>query len=272
MTNPLRFLVLLVIGVAVALGMALASPSTPAYAQACDPSGSIDGTAEPSSVLPGGVITFTARGFTPLEEVSYWFTLPDGSVFGTAEPLCCAAPDGFVRFEPLPMPEIFFEFEGRWALTVQGASSQHQSIIYFCLSRTAQPTPIPPSPTTAPIPPTATSAPASPTTAPASPTVEGSPTAGATTTGVPSSPTVATSPTTVGTAVSTVEATATTMAPPTVMVPPTVAATPGTIGMPVAGAGGGSDALFYVGLSLVALSMMALGLMARRAAPERRRK
>ena len=273
MANSLRFIFLLFVGVLVALGVALASPTAPAYAQTCDPSGSVDGTAEPAFVPDTStVITFTATGFTPNEEVSFWFTEPGGSVVGTAAPLCCAAPDGRVLFAPDTMPEPFFLFPGKWALTVQGASSNHQSIIYFCLGVAQQPTPPPPTATTAPPPATATTAPPPGTATTAPPP--------GTATVAPPPPTTEASPTTVATAVATVEATATTMvpptvaAPPTVPVPPTVAATatPGLIGMPVTGAGGSGDALFFVGLALVALSMMAIGLMARRAASDTKRK
>ena len=47
--------------------------------------------AVPNVVLPRQTVTFTAWNFTAGERVSFWFTLPDGSVFGTANPLCCAA-------------------------------------------------------------------------------------------------------------------------------------------------------------------------------------
>ena len=277
MANVLRFLVVLFAGLVVALGLALASPSTPAYAQACDPSGTVDGTADPSTVTPGGVITFTAMRMSSNEEVSFWFTLPNGSVAGTAAPLCCASPDGTVRFAPLRIPDSFFQAPGRWALTVEGASSHHQSIIYFCVVTQQQPTAPPPTATTAPPPPsTATTAPPSPTTVEASPTTQATvpPTAEASpTTGVASPTTQATVPVSSPTAEAsptTVVATPTTALPPTVA--PTVEATttPSTIGMPVTGSSGGDTGLLYTGLVLVALSMLVLGFMARRAAPGRK--
>src|SRR5207244_1963038 len=114
-----------------------------ASAQTCDTSGTKDGTASPTLVLPNQPVTFTATNFTPGEEVSFWFTLPSQVVFGTANPLCCAGADGVVRFAPAPLPAEFYTNQGRWALTVQGAQSQHQSIIYFCVFTSAPPTAVP---------------------------------------------------------------------------------------------------------------------------------
>jgi hypothetical protein len=98
----------------------------------CDAT-SRDGTADPKVVRPGTVVRFTATGFAPNENASFWFTLPDQSVFGTASPLCCAGPDGTVRFNPLILPASFFQYPGTWALTVQGQSSNHVSVIFFCV-------------------------------------------------------------------------------------------------------------------------------------------
>ena len=135
-------------------------PVRTAYAQACDPSGSVDGAANPSTVLPGQTVTFTATNFTANEEVSFWFTLPSGVVAGTAAPLCCAGPDGIVRFAPAPLPSAFYQDPGKWALTVQGSTSNHTSVIYFCVltqppAATAT-SPPPPPPATATVPPVAT--------------------------------------------------------------------------------------------------------------------
>jgi len=271
-------------GLAICVGFLLASPGVPAYAQSCDTSGSVDGTADPGFVGANTVVTFTAINFTPNEEVSFWFTTPLGDVVGTAQPLCCAGADGRVGFAPTTMPPGFFAFPGKWALTVQGASSQHQSIIYFCLGVEQQPTPVPATATAAPALPTATTEP--PTSVPAT-SVAASPTAEATTTTLP---TVETSPTSVATApVATVPATtvpATTVPATTVPVAtapvetPTVAVfptaevtaqpTPSNIGMPVTGAGGSNDSFLYIGIVLAALSLITMGLAARRAATTRK--
>src|SRR5207248_60801 len=116
----------------VVLVLSMGSSGT-ALAQGCDTSGTVDGTASPTTVLPNQVVTFEAVNMTPGENVSFWFTLPDGRVAGTASPLCCAGADGHVRFAPITLPSAFYQNPGRWALTVEGASSHHQSIIYFCV-------------------------------------------------------------------------------------------------------------------------------------------
>ncbi|HEX9991271.1 MAG TPA: hypothetical protein VGE45_22645 [Chloroflexia bacterium] len=113
-----------------------ARPTTPPAAS-CDLGGGRNGTATPNQVKPGGTIVFEATGFIPGENVSFWFTAPDGSVAGTARPLCCAEPDGKVRFEPLQIPTSFADFPGRWALTVQGAISGagRSAVIPFCVTK-----------------------------------------------------------------------------------------------------------------------------------------
>ena len=169
---------------ALALGAtrpASASTSASVVAQACELPPPTDGSANPTTVMPGQVITFTVWNFRAGEEASYWFTTPRGIVFGTANPLCCVEGDGYIRFEPLPIPQEFGTLPGRWALTVQGRDSQHTSIVYFCISNTAvQPTATAAPPTSTPAPPTATTAaatatsvPPTGTTIPAPPTPEG---------------------------------------------------------------------------------------------------
>jgi hypothetical protein len=272
-TDRLRFFGLLLSGVFFALLLTFVPSGNTAQAQACDPSGSRDGTASPNVVPPNTVVTFTATGFSSGEEASFWFTLPDGNVFGTAAPLCCADETGSVRFEPLTLPQGFYQFPGKWALTVQGASSSHVSVIYFCVVTAVQPTqppatntPVPPPPTATTAPPTATTVPptveATATTA-VSPTVEVSPTALATAEASPTSPTALPtaqpSPTIVVVA-------------PTVEVLPTVEATPVIAGMPITGRsdGGSGDVVLYAVAAFAALNMIALGYFARRKASARR--
>jgi hypothetical protein len=289
-TSKLRFFGLLLGGVFVALLLTLAPSGSTAQAQACDTSGTRDGTAVPSVVPPGTSVSFTATNFSAGEEVSYWFTLPDGTVFGTARPLCCADDSGAVHFEPLVMPQEFYQFPGRWALTVKGASSSHTSVIYFCLVTAVQPTEPPATNTPVPVPPTDTPAPPTATTAPptvaatatSAATVEASPTVAAT---IEVSPTVAATIEVSPTVAATAEASPTTVptvevAPPTVEVLPTTppavfptfVATPITPGMPTTGgsASGAGDGVLYAIVVLAALSMIALGLSARRKSPVRR--
>jgi len=109
--------------------------ATPVTAQSCDTSGNRDGESTPSGGKPGDTLSFVARGFTPGEDVSYWFTLPDQSVFGTAQPLSGGVhSDGTIG--PLHFTILQSDVQagvGRWAITFEGASSHHTSVIYFCI-------------------------------------------------------------------------------------------------------------------------------------------
>ena len=171
----------LLLALLVTLGAVSAHPVA-AQSAPCDLSGTIDGTATPNSGTTGTTIIFRATNFTVGENVSYYFTLPNGAVFGTARPLANGVQaDGSVILS-LTVPPEFTAFPGTWALTVQGATSNHVSIIKFCVTTTAQPpqatnTPVPPTATTAPaatdtpVPPSATTAPVATETATSAPTV-----------------------------------------------------------------------------------------------------
>jgi hypothetical protein len=113
------------------------TPTTPS-AQGCDTSGNRNGSATPSSGRPGTVIAFRATGFRPDEAVSYWFTLPNGVVVGTSEPVPpgLVNPDGSIGPLPIQITSSMVALaEGRWAITFQGASSGHTAVIYFCVLR-----------------------------------------------------------------------------------------------------------------------------------------
>src|SRR4051812_8195249 len=140
MVNQWRIIGLFIAGVFLALALALAPSGNTAVAQTCDPSGSQNGSAQPSTVLPGQQVLYTGTGFQGGENVSFWFTLPTGDVFGTASPLCCAAPDGSVRLPFPSLPGAFYDIPGKWAITFQGATSQHTAVIYFCVLRELQAT------------------------------------------------------------------------------------------------------------------------------------
>ncbi|HYP40607.1 MAG TPA: hypothetical protein VEX13_09640, partial [Chloroflexia bacterium] len=194
MVKSLRMFGLVVI---LLLGLASFGTTSAQTQPVCDTSGSVNGTATPTYGTVGTVIIFQATGFTPGEAVSFWLTLPDGSVAGTAAPLEGGVnPDGTIGPLPLPIDDVLVSLApGRWAITFQGASSGHTAVIYFCVltqaeaTAIAQPTAVPPTATTAA---TATTQPTiAPTTAvtpTVQATVEVSPTAQAT---VAVSPTVA---------------------------------------------------------------------------------
>jgi len=104
-------------------------------ASSCDLSGNKDGSATKTDIHPGDELIVRATGFLPGEPVSFYFTLPNGAVFGTSNPLNGGVnADGSIgplNFRALPAE--FFQFPGTWALTFQGARSNHVSIIKFCV-------------------------------------------------------------------------------------------------------------------------------------------
>jgi hypothetical protein len=101
----------------------------------CDTSGSKDGKAEPASVQAGHTVRVTAWNFTPNEGLSLWFTAPNGSTVGTARPSFRVPGDGgfYLDIPTSPSRDISFT-PGRWAITFEGASSHHQSVIFFCVT------------------------------------------------------------------------------------------------------------------------------------------
>jgi hypothetical protein len=106
-------------------------PPPPPPSGGCDVSASRDGSAAPTSARPGQTIRVTAWGFTPQEDLSLWFTAPDGSTVGTSRP-SFRVPDAGGFYLDVP---IDFNFTpGRWAITFQGDYSGHQSVIYFCVT------------------------------------------------------------------------------------------------------------------------------------------
>jgi hypothetical protein len=109
------------------------SPPAPTAATGCDISDDRNGGAIPADVRAGGITTFIARGFRQGEAVSFWFTLPNGNVFGTAAPVPNGAGPGGVLIIPFDVPTEFGANPGRWALTFQGASSGNVAIIHFCV-------------------------------------------------------------------------------------------------------------------------------------------
>ncbi len=100
-------------------------------------------TVTPNCGSPGDTFTFSFFGFTPNEDISFWFTDPQGRVFGTARPLA-GSPSG--RYDNLHFPTDSSMDFGIWALTFHGSTSTHESIAWFKLvpkAGQAQPTPGP---------------------------------------------------------------------------------------------------------------------------------
>lgn len=245
-----------------------------AQAQGCDTTGTSNGTATPAYGTAGTEIIIRATGFQAGEDVSFWFTLPNGLVAGTAAPVEGGVnPDGSVG--PLGFEitqQDVDRFPGRWAITFQGASSNNVSVIYFCVLTAQQATAVAQPATATSAPPTATSVPAtattvatiapaiSPTVAPAiSPTVAVTSTVAVeTATTAPALPTNTTAP------VLPVDTATTVPAIPTeVITVPTVDTGGGVIpGMPTTGQ---SDSSMLVTLVLAALGLFSIGMLARRA-------
>ena len=104
---------------------------------ACDTSGNRNGEAIPSSGRVGDTLRFTARGFRPGEQVSYWFTQPNGETFGTENPDegLIAGPSGVFNlpFELDPILVVFGGY-GNWGITFQGAQSGNTAVIRFCIN------------------------------------------------------------------------------------------------------------------------------------------
>jgi hypothetical protein len=246
---------------------------------ACDTTGTVNGTATPTYGTVNSTIIFRGTGFTPREDVSFWFTTPTQEVFGTANPIeGGAAPDGTVGIR-LTVPQEFVDFApGKWAITIQGASSNNTAVIYFCLLTTEQATQVAQPATATAVPPTAvpataTSAPATATTAPATavpatattvattaPAV--SPTTAPVDTAVPATATTgAAVPTdTVAPAMPTEAATA--EAIPTEVMPVSTPEGGALPGMPTTGQ---SETPMLLTLLLAALGLLGIGVLARRA-------
>src|SRR5438128_474354 len=125
----------LAILMALIVGSAFTTGSVHAQTTSCDTSGSVSGTATPAYGTVGSTIVFRATGFQVGEDVSFWLTLPNGVVVGTAAPLPGGVNnDGTIGPLPLPIDQNTVNLAtGRWAITFQGASSNHQAVIYFCV-------------------------------------------------------------------------------------------------------------------------------------------
>ncbi|HEX8222038.1 MAG TPA: hypothetical protein VF914_22815 [Chloroflexia bacterium] len=284
--NTRIFTMVAAVLLALVLSVGAAGRASAQSSSACDTTGTVNGTATPTYGTVNSTIIFRGTGFTPREDVSFWFTTPTQEVFGTANPIeGGAAPDGSVGIR-LTVPEEFVDFApGKWAITIQGASSNNTAVIYFCLLTTEQATQVAQPATATAVPPTAvpptavppTAVPATATTAPATavpatattaatavattaPAV--SPTTGASDTAVPATATTgAAVPTSTSAPVLPVE-TATTEAIPTEVMP---VATPDSGALPGMPTTGQSETPMLLTMLLAALGLLGIGVLARRA-------
>ena len=101
---------------------------TPAPPVVCDLNGTHDATVNPTSAKVGADIRIDFFGFQPNEQASYWLTDPDEAVFGVPETIQADAQGRFTgRLTTRGL------YPGRWAVTVHGLSSNHESVGVFCL-------------------------------------------------------------------------------------------------------------------------------------------
>lgn len=239
-----------------------------AQAATCDLPPSVNGTATPNSVRTNETTLLVGTGFTPGEAVSFYFTLPDGSTFGTANPVEGGVlPDGRVGLPLTITPEFATLGAGRFAITFVGATSQRTAVIYFCVNAT----PSQPAPTNTAVAPTAVPAtatmqatdtvqPTSVVTSTVQPTVESTSTSAPVATDTVAAATATSAP--VETATSVVMDTPTT-APVATTAPLEASPTAFTPGMPTTGQP--VDLLPFVLLGLaLALSTMVAGWYMRR--------
>lgn len=268
------------------------------YAQSspgCDITGTVNGSATPTYGTVGTTILFRPTGFRQGEQVSFYFTLPDGRVAGTAAPVNLGVnSDGSIGPLPFTIDQPTVNLAtGRWAITFVGADSRNTAVIYFCVLTTAQATAVAqPQATNTSVPPTAvpatattaatatteatatsgtTATVATTATSGTTATVETTVTAGTTaTTSAATATTVATAPATAVAATATTQPTAevptAVVAPATAVVPvatmaPEVSATPAIPGMPTTGQ---SDMPMLITLALAAMGLLGLGLATRR--------
>jgi len=97
-----------------------------------------DATVTPKCGPVGTNFQITAQGFIPGEQISFWLTLPDGSVAGTPKPVDAGNHPGSFRdeFDSTGLDAVFgSDTYGIWAVTYEGAVSHHQSIVWFKITQ-----------------------------------------------------------------------------------------------------------------------------------------
>ncbi len=103
--------------------------ATPAPPAACDLNGTKDATVNPTSTHAGTPVQVTVSGFQGGETASYWLTDPDGAVSGGVNQLSLPGSGGGVL--TLNTSRLY---PGRWAITIHGLSSGHESVGVFCIT------------------------------------------------------------------------------------------------------------------------------------------
>ena len=105
-----------------------APPTQPPASGGCDVTGTKDGSVSPTSGPAGTEFDIEVHGFQGGETVSYWLTDSDGQVYGSPQTFIMpsSGSDEFT-FDSSDVPS------GRWAVTFHGLTSNHESIVYFCI-------------------------------------------------------------------------------------------------------------------------------------------
>jgi hypothetical protein len=105
-------------------------PSDEAPASCADVPAPVSGAIRPDRCVPlGTVLEIDVFGFAPNEEVGFWITAPDGSVFGSEETVNIG-PQGAALGLPFDTSELT---PGLWYWVFEGTESGHQAVIYFRL-------------------------------------------------------------------------------------------------------------------------------------------
>jgi hypothetical protein len=105
-----------------------------------------DATVSPKCGPIGTVFQISAHGFEPNEQISFWITLPDQTVLGTVRPVDIGNHPGSFsdRFDSRQVAALGARANGIWAITYQGKSSGHQSVVWFKIDAgNTAPTPTP---------------------------------------------------------------------------------------------------------------------------------
>lgn len=94
-------------------------------AEVADP---VNAVVRPSKcVTAGDVLSIDIFGFDANEQVGFWITAPDDSVFGTKETVTIGD-TGDARNLPIDTSDLP---SGNWSIVFRGVSSGHTSIVYF---------------------------------------------------------------------------------------------------------------------------------------------
>ncbi|HMA36459.1 MAG TPA: hypothetical protein VKY74_18525, partial [Chloroflexia bacterium] len=101
---------------------------------------SVGGDVSPLLGPAGTIFTVNVNGFQPHEPVAAWLTAPRGTV--TVLTLA-AGPGSDGQIRGISVNSAGFQ-NGVWALTVAGANSKHQSIVFFRVGTPPPPPPPPP--------------------------------------------------------------------------------------------------------------------------------